>query len=98
MPLCADCCPADPDEVAEAYCMDALGAADGAAFEVHLLECGECRAIVEATEEYVRAMRIAAERRAAAPTPPPKHGVYYLSLFQSTERRAAAPTQIPRNG
>ena len=52
VPLCADCCPADPDQVAEAYCMDALGAADGAAFEVHLLECGECRAIVEATEEY----------------------------------------------
>ena len=62
MPLRADCCPADPDEIAEAYCMDALGAAGAATFEKHLLACGECREIVEATEECVRAMRAAAQR------------------------------------
>jgi len=62
MPLDATRCPADPDEVAEAYCMDTLDAAESAAFDEHLLVCDECWEIVEATEEYVRPMREAAQR------------------------------------
>ena len=62
MSLDASRCPADPDEVAEAYCMDTLDANDAAAFDQHLLVCDECWGIVEATAEYVRAMRLAAQR------------------------------------
>jgi hypothetical protein len=40
--------------------MDTLDAADTAAFDGHLLVCDECWGIVEATAEYVRAMREAA--------------------------------------
>jgi hypothetical protein len=39
--------------------MDTL---DAAAFDGHLLVCDECWGIVEATAEYVRAMREAAQR------------------------------------
>ena len=69
MSLGATRCPANPDEVAEAYCMDALDAADDAAFDEHLLVCDECWGIVEATEQYVRAMRVAAERIQTEPDP-----------------------------
>jgi hypothetical protein len=62
MSLDATRCPADPDEVAKAYCMETLEAADAAAFDEHLLVCDECWRIVEATEEYVRPMRIAVAR------------------------------------
>jgi hypothetical protein len=55
-------CPAKPEEVAEAYVMETLDAADAAVFDEHLLVCARCLAIVEATDEYVRAMRAAAER------------------------------------
>ena len=60
-------CPADPYEVAVAYCMNTLDAADAAAFDQHLLVCNECWGIVEATEEYVLAMRAAAERLRVEP-------------------------------
>jgi hypothetical protein len=62
MPLDATRCPANPAEVAEAYCMNTLDAADAAAFDEHLLGCDLCWGIVEATEAYVRAMREAAQR------------------------------------
>jgi hypothetical protein len=62
MNLDASRCPADADEVAEAYCMDTLDAADAEAFDQHLLVCDECWATVEAAEEYVHAMREAAKR------------------------------------
>ena len=55
-------CPTDLDEVAEAYCMDTLDAADAAAFDEHLLVCDECWLAVEVTDRYVRAMREAAEQ------------------------------------
>jgi hypothetical protein len=42
--------------------MDTLDTADAEAFDEHLLVCDECWGIVEATEQYVRAMRVAAER------------------------------------
>jgi hypothetical protein len=42
--------------------METLDAADAAAFEEHCLVCAECLAIVEAADEYVRAMREAADQ------------------------------------
>jgi hypothetical protein len=42
--------------------MDTLDAADAAVFDQHLLVCDECWGIVEATDEYVRAMRAVVER------------------------------------
>ena len=62
MRLHATPCPAKPEEVAEAYVMETLDAADAAVFDEHLLVCEACLAIVEATDEYVRAMREAAEQ------------------------------------
>jgi hypothetical protein len=62
VPLDATSCPPDPDEIAEAYCMDTLDAADAAAIDQHLLVCDECWGIVEATEAYVRVIREAAPR------------------------------------
>jgi len=62
MPLDATRCPADPEGVAEAYCMDTLDAADAAAFDEHLLVCDKCWGIVEAADECVRATRKAAKR------------------------------------
>jgi hypothetical protein len=62
MGLHASRCPAKPEEVAESYVMETLDAADVAAFDKHLLVCDECWAVVEVTEQYVRAMRAAAEQ------------------------------------
>jgi hypothetical protein len=47
--------------------MDTLDAADAEAFDQHLLACDECWGIVEATEEYVRAVREAAQRLRESP-------------------------------
>ena len=57
-----DQCPADPEEIAQAYVMDNLPKADVAAFEEHLLVCAGCRAAVEHADKYVKAMRQAARR------------------------------------
>jgi hypothetical protein len=62
MPLHATRCPAKPEEVAEAYVMETLDAADAAAFDEHLLVCDPCLAIVEAAYDYVRAMPRAGEQ------------------------------------
>jgi hypothetical protein len=62
MPLHASRCPAKPEEVAESYVLETLDAADAAAFDEHLLVCDECLVIVEATYDYVRAMRSAGEQ------------------------------------
>jgi hypothetical protein len=62
MPLDPARCPADPEEVAEAYCMGTLPLADTAAFGQHYIACSRCAAVVEATDQYVRAMRTAATR------------------------------------
>jgi hypothetical protein len=60
-----DRCPAEPDEVAEAYCMGTLDRAAAVAFEDHYVICNRCAEIVEATERYVRAMKAAARLRPA---------------------------------
>lgn len=59
-------CPADPEEVAEAYIMGTLADADAVAFDEHLLVCGPCIAAVEAAD--VRAMRDAARELHATPS------------------------------
>ena len=56
------CCPADPEDLAENYVMDALDAPDLVAFEEHLLICEQCRDGVEDADMFVRAMRSAALR------------------------------------
>jgi hypothetical protein len=55
-------CPAEPDEVAEAYCMGTLDRVAAIAFEDHYIRCHRCAELVEATEKYVRAMQLAASR------------------------------------
>ena len=53
-------CPADPEDVAEAYVIGNLPDAAAAAFEEHYIACNRCLGVVEATEDFVRAMRSAA--------------------------------------
>ena len=55
-------CPADPEEVSEAYYKGTLGRADAAAFEEHYLVCKRCSAVMEDMDRYVRAMQTAARR------------------------------------
>jgi hypothetical protein len=65
MPLDPARCPTDPEEVAEAYIVGTLAAADVAAFEEHYIACSRCAAVVEAADDYVLAMRdVARECRA----------------------------------
>lgn len=54
-------CPLDPEETAEAYVLGTLSPEVAAAFEDHYLTCAACAAVVEAADEYVRAMRAAAK-------------------------------------
>jgi hypothetical protein len=58
-------CPADPAETAEGYIMDTLDNSDAEIFEQHCLICCRCLAVLDETERYVRAMRIATQRVAA---------------------------------
>jgi hypothetical protein len=57
-----DCCPAELNEIAEAYVMNTLSRADAALFEQHLMTCRRCAAAAEDADHYVRAMKIAARR------------------------------------
>jgi hypothetical protein len=57
-----DRCPADAQEVAEAYCLGTLGRAEAAVFEDHCIACRSCAAAVQDAETYVHAMKAAAQR------------------------------------
>jgi hypothetical protein len=59
-------CPADPEEVAEGYCMGTLSPGEAAAFEEHYLACPACAGILENVDTYVRAIATAARRLRAA--------------------------------
>jgi hypothetical protein len=50
----AICCPADPDDTAEAYAFGTLVGTDVVTYEEHLLTCEQCRAAVDAADQYVR--------------------------------------------
>lgn len=49
-------CPADPEEIAEAYIMGTLTADDAAAFEDHYITCSKCAALLGEANDFVRAM------------------------------------------
>lgn len=55
----ADRCPADPEEVAEAYALGKLTGAAARAFEVHCKKCLSCAAAIEREEKIIRVMRAA---------------------------------------
>jgi anti-sigma-K factor RskA len=55
-----DACPADLDELAERYVLGFLSGEDAAAFEDHYITCPHCADVVQATDDYVRAMGEAA--------------------------------------
>ena len=61
-------CPADPDEVAEAFVMERLSPADISAFEEHVRQCDSCARALEDAGRYVRAMKVAAQRLRRAST------------------------------
>jgi hypothetical protein len=52
-------CPADLDDVAEAYIIGALPAEQVITLEAHYSDCARCRAAILGTAEYVDAMRAA---------------------------------------
>ncbi len=62
MPRPQESCPADPAEMAEAYCLGRLTAEAMAAFEDHYLTCPACAEAVEAADAFVRALKKAARR------------------------------------
>jgi hypothetical protein len=50
-------CPANPEEVAEAYVMGTLQKERVIAFEDHYVTCSQCATVLQKTVEYVEAMR-----------------------------------------
>jgi anti-sigma factor RsiW len=56
------CCPADPDETAEAYLLGRLPEEQSAAFEEHFLGCPRCSERLQFTDDFIEAVHHAAER------------------------------------
>ena len=54
-------CPADAEDIAEAYVMSKLGAAETASYEEHYVGCDRCAKALQAAAEYVEAMHAAAK-------------------------------------
>lgn len=67
MTLDSNECPADRDEVAEAYIMGTLPKEQAIAFEEHYVACDHCATVLQKTAEYVDAMRAAAEKLRSGP-------------------------------
>ena len=55
-------CPANPEEVAEAYIMGTLRKELVIAFEDHYVTCSQCATVLQKTAEYVEAMRAASRK------------------------------------
>ncbi|MBS1856127.1 MAG: zf-HC2 domain-containing protein [Acidobacteria bacterium] len=55
-------CPADVNEIAEAFVMGTLARAEAAVFEEHLLVCNRCTAAAAEAFNYVRTLKIATRR------------------------------------
>lgn len=62
MRIASDECPADPEEIAEAYIMGTLTKEQVVAFEEHYSGCNPCATVLQNTAEYVEAMRAAAKK------------------------------------
>lgn len=63
-----DRCPADPNELVEAYLSHRLAKEDSAVFEDHFLGCPRCSERLQFTDDFITAVRHAAERlRGAGP-------------------------------
>jgi hypothetical protein len=60
--LNSDTCPIDIGETAEAYIMKRLSTADALRFAIHCLTCRPCAAATEEAENFVRAMKAAAQQ------------------------------------
>ncbi len=56
----ANRCPADIQQIAEAYCLGTLPPSEGAIFEDHYLTCARCSSVLEGVDQYVRAMQTGA--------------------------------------
>ncbi len=55
-------CPANPEELAEAYVRGTLSQEQVIAFEDHYVVCNRCATLLEGTAEYVEAMRFAVKK------------------------------------
>ena len=67
----------------ERYSMGSGGDEDQALCEEHLMVCEECQGLVEESDSYVRAMRLAvAERRAQLVTPTGKQRIPSLMFVR----------------
>jgi hypothetical protein len=55
-------CPKNPDDIAEALALGRLLEEHASVFREHVLTCSRCRETLQTTEEYVRAMKAAAQR------------------------------------
>lgn len=55
-------CPANPEEVAEAYVMGTLRKEQVIAFEDHYVTCSQCATVLQKTGEYVEAMRAVSKK------------------------------------
>ena len=62
-----DPCPADPEEVAEAYIRGTLPQDQLIAFEHHYVACPKCAKVLQKTAEYVAAMRAATTKLCSGP-------------------------------
>jgi anti-sigma factor RsiW len=63
-------CPANPEEVAEAYAMGTLPKEQLIEFEDHYVTCEACATVLYKTIDYVDAMRRAAKTLRSMPQPP----------------------------
>ena len=59
-------CPPDIEEIAEAYSMEKLDLSQRIAFEEQYLVCEPCRSMVENVDQFIRAMKTAAQRLASS--------------------------------
>jgi HEPN domain-containing protein len=55
-------CPQDRDDIAEAFVMKRLPAAEMLPFYTHLMTCDDCTRAVKNAEDYIAAVRAAAVR------------------------------------
>lgn len=53
-------CPANIDELADAYCLGQLEPAAAKAFEEHYLVCPRCAGVASDTYDFIEAFRLAA--------------------------------------